>query len=522
MIVYFAEELAGSNTPAVSLTYAMSASWKSAPAEHRWVLFFCLVAALRVFIFSAAFPFFNNVDEASHFDLVVKYSEGKVPRSLDFISPESAHYIALYNSPEFFLRPAQFQGGNFPPPLWKFPPNEITNYYQAETNLWQHQVNHEASSAPLYYLAAGIWWQLGKLIGLGELSQLYWLRFLNCFLVVVLVWLGFVAARLIFPERRWLWLGVPGLLAVFPQDTFYSIQSDTLSPLCFGAAFIFLVKWLRAELPTVRLGMILGGCLAATYLTKTSALPLMAVAAVAVLLVVWRWGRAAKLQVGLPALSALVLCAGLPVGGWMWWCQLHFGDLTGSAVKIQNLGWTHKPLADWWSHPLFTPYGAWSFASELLASFWRGEFVWSLQRLASPLMDGFYFISSVLFLGLAGVELFRKATGSAPAQRQALGLGGWCVLAAVGFLALMSLAFDFGTCHYPSRQLPYFTSGRLVTGALIPFVLLYLYGLEVALRRFHLEWLCLPILIGIGLLVMASEIQINAVAFASEYNWFHR
>ena len=500
----------------------MPASWKSTPTEHRWVLFFCLVAALRVFIFSAAFPFFNNVDEASHFDLVVKYSEGRVPRSLNLISPASAHYIALYNSPEFFLRPTQFPGGNFPPPPWKFPPNEITNYYQAQTNLWQHQVNHEAASAPLYYLAAGIWWQLGKLIGLGELSQLYWLRFLNCFSIVALVWLGFVAARLIFPERRRLWLGTPGLLAVFPQDTFYSIQSDTLSPLCFGAAFICLVQWLRAELPTVRQGMALGGCLAATYLTKTSALPLMAVSALAVLLTVWRLGQTTKLRAGLPALLALALCAGLPVAGWMCWCQFHFGDLTGSAVKIQSLGWTPKPLADWWSHPLFTSYGAWSFASELLASFWRGEFVWSLQRLASPMMDGFYFVSSVLFLGLAGAKLFRNSTDTTPSQREALWLGVWGVLAAVGFLALMSLAFDFGTCRYPSRQLPYFTSGRLITGALIPFVLLYLYGLEVALRRFRVEWLCPLALIGIGLLVTVSEIHINFVAFASEYNWFHR
>ena len=30
----------------------------------------CLAAAIRVFAFSAAFPFFNNVDEQAHFDMV--------------------------------------------------------------------------------------------------------------------------------------------------------------------------------------------------------------------------------------------------------------------------------------------------------------------------------------------------------------------------------------------------------------------------------------------------------------------
>ena len=44
---------------------------------------FSLVAAVRVAIFTAAFPFFNSVDESVHFDLVCKYSHGELPRGLD-------------------------------------------------------------------------------------------------------------------------------------------------------------------------------------------------------------------------------------------------------------------------------------------------------------------------------------------------------------------------------------------------------------------------------------------------------
>jgi hypothetical protein len=50
----------------------------------------CLITAVRVFVYSAAFPFFNNVDEPWHFDLVVKYSHGQVPRRLEPFSPESS------------------------------------------------------------------------------------------------------------------------------------------------------------------------------------------------------------------------------------------------------------------------------------------------------------------------------------------------------------------------------------------------------------------------------------------------
>src|SRR5437762_11809644 len=50
-------------------------------SERIVILLFCFAAALRVFIFSAAFPFFSNVDESLHFDLIIQYSRGHLPRS---------------------------------------------------------------------------------------------------------------------------------------------------------------------------------------------------------------------------------------------------------------------------------------------------------------------------------------------------------------------------------------------------------------------------------------------------------
>ena len=67
-----------------------------------------------------------------------------------------------------------------------------------------------------------------------------------------------------------------------PPASFYSIQNDVLSPLCFGAAFICLVKLLRADAPGARLGTATGLALAATYLTKISNLALLGLAAIVV------------------------------------------------------------------------------------------------------------------------------------------------------------------------------------------------------------------------------------------------
>ena len=64
--------------------------------ERKLLAVLCAIAAARVFAFSAAFPFFNNVDEQAHVDLVMKYARGDLPRGLGHFSPEASEYFALY------------------------------------------------------------------------------------------------------------------------------------------------------------------------------------------------------------------------------------------------------------------------------------------------------------------------------------------------------------------------------------------------------------------------------------------
>jgi hypothetical protein len=201
--------------------------------ERAFIFLLCCLAAVHVFIFSAAFPFFNNVDEQIHFDLAVKYAQGRLPRTLEPISDEAVPYAALFGSPEYVGIPANLPGGQFPPPPWRQPLDDVRQLLAARTEAWHHVINHEASQPPLYYTVAGAWWRLGKALGFHDGPLLYWLRFLNVLLVGALVWLGYSAARLVFPERKLLRLGVPALLAFMPQTAFYSIQNDVLSPLWF-------------------------------------------------------------------------------------------------------------------------------------------------------------------------------------------------------------------------------------------------------------------------------------------------
>jgi len=483
------------------------------------VCLLCFAAAIHVFIFSSAFPFFSNVDEYLHFDLITQYSHGQFPRSFHPLKQETLDWIVTYASPEFLARPEQFPNGQFPAPLWKRSGPEVEAEIAATKTAWSGEVNFESSQPPLYYALASVWWRIGRKIGLAGIQSLYWIRFLNVPLIAIIVWMGYRAARMIAPERVELRIGVPLLIAFIPQNVFYAMNNDVLSPVSFGALFLCSLQWLRAKNASLWLGAVTGFAVAAAYLTKLSNLPLIAVTLVAVivklLLIVRRTPRT-----GLVALGALIVCAAIPIGSWMVWTKYQFGDLTGSTAKITLLGWTRKPFDDWWRHPIFTLRGLWLFWSNLMASFWRGEVSWHGRLLSWGLGDRFFAISTLILLGSATVGLRRRA-GLSTFQQQAIGIAILIFVTGIVFLALLSIQFDFGTSTGPSRAHPYFTAGRLLSGALIPFALAYVYGIAFLLRRTS----AIVPLIAIGTLagfLVTSEMVINHATFASEHNWFHR
>ncbi|HTX20962.1 MAG TPA: DUF2142 domain-containing protein [Candidatus Aquilonibacter sp.] len=497
--------------------------------ERIVVLLLCLLAGIHVFVFSAAFPFFNNMDELFHFDLVVKYSRGHIPRGLELVSDETMRYGPVYSSPEFLCLPGFFSDDQFPPPPWKYSAMSANENPQGRIDWWWTVVrdskkswrNYESSQQPLYYTLAGLWWDVGQWCGIKGLHLLYWLRFLNILFVSTLVWLGYMAARLVFPEIFFVRLGVPAVIAFMPQQAFYSVQNDVLSPVCFAVAFICLIKWLGAERPEVRLGILTGLALAATFLTKMSNAPVLGVSALAVFLKTWRVCRAGKLRAWLPGLAALFFSAALPVSGWLIWSKYAFGDFSGTAAKLQAIGWTVKPFSEWWHHPIFTFNGFWTFLSELLAAFWQGEFCWHANPLDLPIVDAFFVVPSICFTVLAIRALLSRSSNLNLFQRYTLWFGFLCFVAGVGFLAFLSIRFDFGTCPNPSRDHPYFIAGRLLLGALVPFLLFLLYGIHHLLRGAKSQWLELTALAAILLFMLISEIVTDWSVFQSPYNWYH-
>ncbi|HXC36040.1 MAG TPA: DUF2142 domain-containing protein [Candidatus Acidoferrales bacterium] len=520
--------------------------------EKKIVLLLCVLAAVHVFIFSAGFPFFNNVDEGMHFDLVLRYARGDVPRQIELISTNAGAYLGLMSSHEFYEAADAFPGKQYPAPLWTLPPETVPRLWTARSEIWQTEYNYEISQPPLYYALSGLWWHMGGWFGLHGGRLAYWLRFFNIVLVSSLVWLAYATARLIFPndsssespsapDSVFLRLAVPACLAFMPQSAFYSIGNDTLSAICFGIAFLLIVLWFRTDTPSAGLGIATGLAFAATCLSKMTNIPILAVATLVVLFKARRDIQAGKSRETALSLAGFLICAELPSLAWIAWCRAHFGDITGSAPKAHFLGWTIKPFAQWWHHPIFSPSGLWTYLSGELGTFWQGEIWWHGPRLCLPGTDYIFTLVSFVLLAAAlpsivsvrcpRFSVFRSGGNNCEnaadhrpnltlTQRKALQLALACFLAELAFFGLMSIIYDFHNCPNPSRDHPYFEAGRMMFGALIPFILLFVYGLNCVLSRVG-TIIKFVTLIAMVTAMLALEIATDRPAFASPYNWYH-
>jgi hypothetical protein len=80
--------------------------------------------------------------------------------------------------------------------------------------------------------------------------------------------------------------------------------------------------------------------------------------------------------------------------------------------------------------------------------------------------------------------------------------------------------YDFQNCFYPSRAHPFFVSGRLMLGMLVPFLLLFACGLDRLMKNFQ-NSMKFFVLFALLAFMLASEITIDWKIFPNEYNWFH-
>jgi hypothetical protein len=476
----------------------------------------CLLAALRVFLYSAAFPFFSNIDEQAHFDLVRKYSKGHIPRSIENMSIETAYYIPRYESPEYFNTPENQPSKTFQSPPWTKSDLSMQRYYSEGMVYWcNNYSNHESSQAPLYYLIAGGWVNLGKMLGIGGGYLLYWIRFLNILFMVALVVIARKTAVELFMEDSFFRIGIPLLVAFIPQDSYYSIQNDVLSPVAFGLTFLLLIKYINSEFKSNILALSAGLSLSLTMLVKISNLPLFPICITSSLLLFIRTQRINRTHY--ITLMLFISSALIPVTIWFLRNYFVFGDLTGSEEKIKILGWTHRNISEWFQHPIFTFTGIKEFTIGIISTFWRGEMIWWTKPIANSISDSFFILSTLVFI-IAGIFI-NKNNNKLLSQSNKIAIASFISL--ILFMILLSISFDFGNCENPSRMHPYFVSGRLISGALIPFGMLYLQGMNIAISKIENQKIKLYILTSVVAIITTLEYINHIPVFESKYNFFN-
>jgi hypothetical protein len=481
----------------------------------------CLVGALRIFVFSAGFPLFTNVDEIHHFDLVYKYSKGEIPRqALPLFSPEAAEMFLLYGTPEYL--PAKIHDGQIQPPPWRIPGvRESENYRRVFNGLVQSKQNGEGASFPAYYTVAGLWYDLGQRLGLADIHLAFWVRFLNMAIFGAMVWLCHLLAKMVMPGRFCLHVALLTLVAFVPQDLFYSITNDVPGAPLFALALLMLLHLYyedRSMFYYLGAGLAVGIC----CLTKISNLAGEVLLAVMVILKIRRIIGQKAVKAHLIRLAVLAAAATVPPGLWLVRNYIVMGDLTAGVDKARWLGWTMKPLSQFLNHPILTADGAGHFFATLTKTAWRGEFVWLNKVVAFQWMDTFYVLltATCVIASVAGFVLGKRSQRKE--YRLMLILSFMTVGISVLLLVVLSMMFDFGYCVNPSRVSPYFVSARLVSCGLVPLLFICIDGLQwVCQIMFRGRASVLVVTVGIVVVMTWSEVMMSLPAFASQYNWFH-
>jgi hypothetical protein len=198
---------------------------------------------------------------------------------------------------------------------------------------------------------------------------------------------------------------------------------------------------------------------------------------------------------------------------------LTIGDWTGTSRKITMLGWKYKSLSDILPHPIFSFSGMCYFLHELFARFWRGEFVWGLKPLAPGYMDYFYSISTIVLLLTACFYLMRMRGPSGEKTIVSVSLAG--IASALGYMAALSMTFDFGACVYPSAASPFFTSGRLILCVMFPIFFCYTWTIDRIVTT-HMRYIRgIFVIIIVCVVMMLCSISSLSKPLSSAYNFFH-
>ncbi|PIE90158.1 MAG: hypothetical protein CR997_07840 [Acidobacteria bacterium] len=472
--------------------------------DRYWIWVLVVLAAIKGFLLTASFPFFNNVDEFQHFDVIVKYSKNiLITPDNESYDNVSIAYRSLFYSPEYATNSIKEAEA----PVWKKPKESQEKRINRDIALWKGARNYESQQPPIYYALAGSVFKIGQCIGLNHKNTLYLLRWLNILFFIALIAVSYsVSKTVFFNQPLFFHYSIPLFLIVFPQESLLMLGNDSLHPLLSTITLLFVLKNMNKLGDSKKTVFYLSLLCVLTFFVKYSSVGIFSLLPF-ILLYKYRDDPAYLIQ----SLIVYGLAVFIPVALWSSRNYSLFGDMVGNMAGSDQ--WTLKPFHLWWNHPIFSFNGMWFFVKRTFASFWRGEVIWHGRWIQNNILDLFFIVSS-LFFPVLGLISYIKENRKDVACVFALIIG-----SSLFFLVGCSLAFDFGDWFYPSKRKPFLVSGRLIMGMIVPFLILYMEGIYFFFRK-----RLTPTVIFYSLLLFSitvAEFVMHYPVFQSPFNWFH-
>jgi hypothetical protein len=363
--------------------------------------------------------------------------------------------------------------------------HKVANSRPANRTVWT------ANHPPLYYLVAAVPLRIGVALD-RPLGGIRAARLVTIGISLVGLALVVLLARELVPGRPELWVAAGGLAALLPVQVLTSavVYNDALAFTLTAGVLVLVTRLLRWG-PTPRRLVLLALLAAAAALIRASGLIVVAVAAPAVAVAVWRHadrpGTARVLRAA--GAAALVVVTAVAAAGWFYLRNRQlYGSATGTGALLAKFS--------------RSPHG--SIPQTLLApEFWHDQ----LRRLwddsAGPSgRNGFtrwWYLSFVPLLGiaLAGVRWLRRAvpppTVLVLCWLACLGVAGLVELSAASFYSLG------GTAH-----------GRYVLPALSVLAVAGAAGVAGLPGRRALPLIAaLPLLAAVNVLVWSRYLGVN-------------
>jgi len=418
---------------------------------HRKYIAVLLILFFAKQVFNVlVFPPFTGHDEVAHFAYIRTVAdEHRIP-----VIPDLAEWRAAWAANK-----TTYPGDYMPLDLYKYqryvldwccssndrpefatrPPNAMSFAGETYPNGWQYAANHP----PLYYAVMAPIYKATDSMSIER--QQYVLRAAAIPIGLIVVWLTYLMAGLLFPGDRLMLMVAPTFVAFQTQFSYESamINNDIMLIGVFTVLVYLLIRGVRRGF-TLKSSVLIGLVFGLGLLAKASMLSAAPLIAFAIILGVGirhvrRW---VTLGAATVAVAALVC--------WPWYAFLYrtYGNLSG----LRQI----KALQYLWTYQFDNPPSIWdllinkSFAEMRWKETW-GEFGWRLIHLDTWLLTVIGVPLLILAIVAIGALVFgsarrlsRRASGqSVLAREQVIGL--WVLLAVcvVAYGAMLQFGTDF-------------------------------------------------------------------------------